>query len=140
MSALIPRVRDQLARGITGARRRKAHKVIAYFQAYTNTYGPLDRLRALYDEAWRFPEVAGLAIGTRPDCVDPTVIDLVAGYVPRGEVWLEYGLQSAHDSTLAPSIAGTTTSASSMPSSGPPGEVSASACTPSSACRAKTAR
>ncbi len=94
-------VRDQLARGITGARRRKAHKVIAYFQAYTNTYGPLDRLRALYDEAWHFPEVAGLAIGTRPDCVDPTVIDLVAGYVPRGEVWLEYGLQSAHDSTLA---------------------------------------
>ncbi len=93
-------VREQLARGIAGARRRKAHKVIAYFQAYTNTYGPLDRLRALYDEVWTFPEVAGLSIGTRPDCVDPAVIDLVASYTPRGEVWIEYGLQSSHDRTL----------------------------------------
>ncbi len=94
-------VRDQIARGIAAVgRHRKARRFIAYFQAYSNTYAPVPRLRELYDEAWRFPEVAALAIGTRPDCVDEAVIDLVAGYTKRGEVWLEYGLQSAHDRTL----------------------------------------
>lgn len=94
-------VREQLARGIDAARRRKAEKFIAYFQAYTNTYAPVDRLRALYDEVWRFPDVVGLSIGTRPDCVDQEILDLIAGYTKRGEVWIEYGLQSAHDATLA---------------------------------------
>jgi len=96
-------VREQLARGIAAARRRrrKVEKFIAYFQAYTNTYAPIKTLKALYDEAWRFPEVVGMAIGTRPDCVDDEIIDLVASYSSRGEVWIEYGLQSAHDSTLA---------------------------------------
>ena len=93
-------IRQQLARGIAAARPGKARKFIAYFQAYTNTYGPLDHLGSLYDEVWKFPEVVGLAIGTRPDCVDQRVIDLVAGYTRRGEVWLEYGLQSAFDRTL----------------------------------------
>jgi uncharacterized protein len=94
-------VREQLQRGIEQTRRRsKATKFIAYFQAYSNTYAPVGQLRDLYDEAWRFPEVVGLSIGTRPDCVDPSKIDLIAGYTGRGEVWLEYGLQSAHDQTL----------------------------------------
>jgi hypothetical protein len=93
-------IREQIARGIAAARPGKARKFIAYFQAYTNTYGPPDHLRSLYDEVWKFPEVVGLAIGTRPDCVDQRVIDLVAGYARRGEVWLEYGLQSAFDRTL----------------------------------------
>jgi len=90
----------QLARGIEAARRRKAEKVIAYFQAYTNTYGPLDHLKVLYDQVWRFPDVVGMSIGTRPDCVNREIIDLVAGYTDRGEVWIEYGLQSAFDRTL----------------------------------------
>lgn len=94
-------VRQQLAAGIAAAHRAGAHKVIAYFQAYSNTYAPPDRLKRLYDLVWEFPEVTGLSIGTRPDCVDRAIIDLVASYCQRGEVWIEYGLQSAHDATLA---------------------------------------
>lgn len=92
-------VRDQLARGIE-AHRHKARKFIAYFQAYTNTYGSVDYLRTLYDEVWKFPDVVGMSIGTRPDCVDDRIIDLIAGYTDRGEVWIEYGLQSSFDRTL----------------------------------------
>lgn len=93
-------VRRQLQQGIDVARRRRAEKFIAYFQAYTNTYGPLDRLRELYDEVWRFPEVVGLSIGTRPDCVNSDILDLISAYRHRGEIWVEYGLQSSHDATL----------------------------------------
>ena len=92
-------IRDQLARGIE-AHRHKARRFIAYFQAYTNTYGPPDYLRSLYDEVWKFSEVSGLSVGTRPDCIDAGVVDLLAGYVDRGEVWVEYGLQSSFDRTL----------------------------------------
>jgi radical SAM protein (TIGR01212 family) len=94
-------VRQQLEQGIELTRSRsRATKFIAYFQAYTNTYAPVDHLKALYDESWKFPDIVGLSIGTRPDCVDPAKIDLIASYTGRGEVWLEYGLQSTHDETL----------------------------------------
>lgn len=94
-------VRQQMANGITSARRRrKAERFIAYFQAYSNTYAPLPRLRELYDEAWNFADVVGMSVGTRPDCVDPRKIDLISSYTSRGEVWIEYGLQSARDDTL----------------------------------------
>ena len=80
----------------------RAAKFIAYFQAYTNTYAKVEQLRALYDEALAEPDVIGLSIGTRPDCVPPPVLDLLAEYRERGhEVWLELGLQSAFDDTLA---------------------------------------
>lgn len=89
------RARSRIARG-TGARR-----YLAYFQAYTSTYAHVDTLRALYDEALAEPGVIGLSIGTRPDCVPPPVLDLLADYRARGhEVWLEPGLQSAFDATL----------------------------------------
>ncbi|MDO9221293.1 MAG: TIGR01212 family radical SAM protein, partial [Thiobacillus sp.] len=89
------RARGRIAKG-TGARR-----FIAYFQAYTNTYAHVDELRALYDAALEAPDVMGLSIGTRPDCVPPPVLDLLAEYRERGhEVWLELGLQSAFDATL----------------------------------------
>ena len=80
--------------------RGRARKFIAYFQAFTNTYAPLDVLRARYDEALAIPEVVGLAVGTRPDCVPEEVLDLIAGYTGRCLVWIEYGLQSARDATL----------------------------------------
>lgn len=90
------RARGRIAQG-TGARR-----FIAYFQAYTNTYAQVDELRALYDAALAEPGVIGLSIGTRPDCVPPEVLDLLAEYRDRGnEVWLELGLQSSFDATLA---------------------------------------
>lgn len=96
-------VREQIASGRRVIRRRTgARKYLAYFQAYTNTYGDVERLSTLYEQALAEPDVVGLAIGTRPDCVPPAVLDLLAGYRDRGcEVWLELGLQSAFDATLA---------------------------------------
>ena len=82
-------------------KRTGARKYLAYFQAYTNTYGDIELLKALYDEALAEPDVIGLSIGTRPDCVPNKVLDLLAGYRSEGhEVWLELGLQSAFDKTL----------------------------------------
>ena len=82
-------------------KRFKAHRFLAYFQSFTNTYAPLQRLKALYDEALAVPGVVGLAIGTRPDCIDAQVLDLLQSYARDHLIWLEYGLQSAHDATLA---------------------------------------
>lgn len=97
-----PAVAEQIAAGRQViARRTGATKFLAYFQAYTNTYDELGRLRALYDEALAEPDVLGLSIGTRPDCVPAAVLDLLADYQSRGhEVWLELGLQSSFDHTL----------------------------------------
>jgi len=84
------------------AKRTRAKKFLAYFQAYTNTYDDPVRLKALYDSALAEPDVIGLSIGTRPDCLPPAVLDLLAGYRAEGhEIWLELGLQSAFDHTLA---------------------------------------
>ena len=93
---------EQIAAGRQVIRKRTgANRYLAYFQAYTNTYGDLDRLRVLYDEALSEPDVIGLSIGTRPDCVPDQVLDLLARYRAEGyEVWLELGLQSAFDQTL----------------------------------------
>jgi hypothetical protein len=97
-----PDVAGQIAAGRRVlARRTGAKKFLAYFQAYTNTYDDPARLKALYDAALSEPDVLGLAVGTRPDCVPPAVLDLLAGYRERGrEVWLELGLQSSFDHTL----------------------------------------
>lgn len=81
---------------------RRETLLIAYFQAYTNTYAEIDELARRYDEVLEVPGVIGLSIGTRPDCVSDAVLELLAGYRRRGlEVWLELGLQSAFDATLA---------------------------------------
>lgn len=81
--------------------RYQAQKFIAYFQAFTNTYAPPDILRKRYDEALTDSDMVGLAIGTRPDCVDEATLDLVESYTANHMVWVEYGLQSMHDRTLA---------------------------------------
>ncbi len=81
-------------------RRYGARKFIAYFQSFSNTYGPMERLRALYDEALAFPGVQGLSIATRPDCLNEAVVDLLSGYAQNRPVWLELGLQSSQDRTL----------------------------------------
>lgn len=98
-----PSIASQLASGRRAiARRTRARRFIAYFQAYTNTYASVQQLDALYREALSEPDVIGLAVGTRPDCVPDAVLDLLAGYRAEGmEVWLELGLQSAFDETLA---------------------------------------
>lgn len=82
-------------------KRTGAKKYIAYFQAYTNTYADVKLLTQYYDQALKDPDIIGLAIGTRPDCVSDAVIDLLVNYQQRGyEVWLELGLQSSFDETL----------------------------------------
>ena len=77
-----------------------AAKFIAYFQAFTNTYAPPDKLKKIYDEVLPFKEIVGISIGTRPDAVDREKLELIASYKDRYEVWIEYGLQSVHDRTL----------------------------------------
>lgn len=94
-------VREQLEVGkIAVAKRFKAKKFIAYFQSYTNTYGPFERLKKVYGDALSVTDVVGMAIGTRPDCVDDAVLDLLGEYARTHLIWLEYGLQSCHDETL----------------------------------------
>lgn len=78
----------------------KAKKFIAYFQAFTNTNAPVDKLKKAYDEVSGFDDIVGISIGTRPDSVDREKIRLIASYKKSYEVWIEYGLQSAHDKTL----------------------------------------
>lgn len=91
----------QVRRGIEFLRRRyKAEKFIAYFQPYTNTYAPVEVLRGVYDQALAVDNIVGLSIGTRPDCVSPQVLDLLAEYHDRTYLWVEYGLQSAMEKTL----------------------------------------
>ena len=95
-------VTEQLDNGKAFLERRYgAKKFIAYFQAYTNTYADIAYLKDLYDEALACDDIVGLSIGTRPDCVPDTVLDLLADYASRTYVWLELGLESGHDQTLA---------------------------------------
>ncbi len=103
ISKQLPAVSTQIDAGKAVIRRRTgAKKYLAYFQSYTNTYADLATLRALYDQALAEPDVIGLTIGTRPDCVPDTVLDLLCEYRDQGkEIWLELGLQSAFDASLA---------------------------------------
>ncbi|MGL4554038.1 MAG: TIGR01212 family radical SAM protein [Gemmataceae bacterium] len=91
----------QVERGVAIlARRYRAERFIAYFQAGTNTHAPVEKLRRLYDEALSHPLVVGLAVGTRPDSVPGPVLDLLQGYAARVPVFLELGLQTVHDRSL----------------------------------------
>lgn len=83
------------------ARRTRAQRFIAYFQAYTNTYADIAELAAMYREALEQPGIIGISVGTRPDCVSDEVLDLLDSIRDEGhEVWLELGLQSAFDASL----------------------------------------
>jgi len=94
-------ITEQLQEGMARlGRRYGASRFIAYFQSFSNTYAPLGILRALYQEALAFPEVVGLSIGTRPDCLSPEILDLLADIARERLLWLELGLQSASDETL----------------------------------------
>ncbi|EPH6764173.1 TIGR01212 family radical SAM protein [Cronobacter dublinensis] len=79
----------------------RARRYLAYFQAYTSTFAEVNVLREMYQQAISQADIVGLCVGTRPDCVPESVLDLLAGYREQGyEVWLELGLQSAQDKTL----------------------------------------
>lgn len=93
---------QQISAGRKILKKRTGAKLyLAYFQAYTNTYADPVILKNLYDQALNEPDVIGLCIGTRPDCVPAQVLDLLADYQDQGYgVWLELGLQSSFDKTL----------------------------------------
>jgi len=94
-------VREQVEKGIPYLRRRYgAEKFIVYFQPFTNTYAPVETLEQLYREALAQPGVVGVAIGTRPDCVDAKKIALLEELAKEHFILVEYGLQSIHDRTL----------------------------------------
>ncbi len=80
-------------------KKRPVNTFIAYFQAYTNTYAPVEYLRALFTQALSHPEVAALSIGTRPDCLGEDVLDLLSQLNRIKPVWVELGLQTIHPAT-----------------------------------------
>jgi len=95
-------INQQVNEGIHFLQRRyKTQKYFVYFQAYTNTYAPLEKLKDLYQEALTaHPGVVGLTIGTRPDCVDERKLDYLAGLAEKYDITIEYGLESIYDDTL----------------------------------------
>jgi uncharacterized protein len=96
-----PDLAEQARAGIERiVRRCKARKFIVYFQSFCNTYAPVDTLKGLYDAVAHLPGIVGLSVATRPDCLSPAVLELLAGYADRLMVWLELGLQTIHDTTL----------------------------------------
>lgn len=80
--------------------RFKAEKFMSYFQAYTNTYKPVNELERIYKSALNHPDVVGLSIGTRPDCVEDDKLNLISDIAQDYYTWVEYGLQSIHNKTL----------------------------------------
>ena len=95
-------VRRQLEEGIEFHRRRyrSAERYLAYFQSFSNTYAPLERLREVFSQAFELPEVAGIVVGTRPDCIDGPKLDYFARLAETRYVAIEYGIESCYDATL----------------------------------------
>jgi len=95
-------VSQQIEEGIQfhSKRYRRATQFLAYFQAYSNTYASVDKLRTLYEEALSFPDVIGLVIGTRPDCVNSEILDFISELSKRVYVIVEFGIESCYDKTL----------------------------------------
>lgn len=94
-------VRDQIDSVVAFMKRRfDAKKFIIYFQPYSNTYAPVEHLERLYRDALTYPEVVGLSIGTRPDCIDDEKLQMLAELARETFVSLEYGIESVYDETL----------------------------------------
>jgi radical SAM protein (TIGR01212 family) len=95
-------VKQQIHEGIEFHERRyrRATQYLAYFQPYSNTYGPLEKLKEIYSQALEFPNIAGLVIGTRPDCIDKEKLEYFADLSRSKYVILEFGLESCYNKTL----------------------------------------
>lgn len=92
---------DQVRHGLERLRRRNPlARGLAYFQPYSNTYAPVEDLKRLYEEALEIDGIVGIAVGTRPDCVNEEVLNLLEDIAGSHEVWLEMGLQTVHDERL----------------------------------------
>ena len=94
-------IEQQVEQGVkTLSQRFKAEKFMSYFQAYTNTYKSVEELEKIYRASLNHPDIVGISIGTRPDCVDDDKLNLISDISKDYYTWIEYGLQSSHDKTL----------------------------------------
>lgn len=94
-------LKEQLRHGIDYVKKRKpSARFFAYFQNGTNTYAPAAHLKMIYDEALSFPEIVGLILATRPDCLEGDILDLLAEMSRRTYLWVELGLQSHKNEVL----------------------------------------
>lgn len=95
-------VEEQVRRTIAAGGRLKAfRRLLVYFQPYTNSYAPVEELERIYRAAFCHPDVTGIVVGTRPDCLEPPVLDLLEKISREWYVSVEIGLQSASDAVLA---------------------------------------
>ncbi len=95
-------VENQIDEGLSFIKNRypRAKLFVAYFQAYSNTHAPLNRLREIYEQALDHPGISGLVIGTRPDCIDGEKLDYLAGLSEKHFIKVEYGVESCYNATL----------------------------------------
>ena len=95
-------IRQQVEEGIEfhSKRYRRASRYLVYFQSYSNTYAPLDKLKELYTQALSMPGIIGLVIGTRPDCIDEKKLDYLRELAKTNYIMIEYGLESCYNHTL----------------------------------------
>lgn len=94
-------IEEQVTTGVkTLSDRFKAQKFMSYFQAFSNTYKPVNELEKIYSASLKHPDIVGISIGTRPDCIDEEKLKLINSFSQDYYTWIEYGLQSVHDKTL----------------------------------------
>ena len=95
-------ITGQINKGIAFLKRRyrKTTQFLAYFQPYSNTYAPIDIVKEKYEIALKHPEISGLVISTRPDCVDEIILDYLLELSVNHYVFLEVGIESCYDKTL----------------------------------------
>lgn len=94
-------IEEQVNTGAETLKKRfKAQKFMSYFQAFSNTYKPVEELEKIYKSSLCRDDIVGISIGTRPDCIDNDKLELISSFTPDYYTWIEYGLQSAHDKTL----------------------------------------
>ena len=95
-------IEEQVKIGAATLKKRfKAEKFMSYFQAFSNTYKPADELEKIYAASLNNPDIVGISIGTRPDCINSEKLKLISSFTSDYYTWIEYGLQSVHDKTLA---------------------------------------
>ena len=98
----IDTIHSQITKGIDfhAVRYRRSDRFLVYFQPYSNTYAPVDQLRRLFESALNYPDVEGLVIGTRPDCMNDDIFDYLQELSKRTFIQVEYGVESCYDKTL----------------------------------------
>ena len=92
-------IEQQIEDGIAGLTKFHANQFIAYYQAFTNTYGSIPYLKQVYEPSFLHPKIAAVSVGTRPDCLPDQTIELLKQYSRRKPVWVELGLQTIHEET-----------------------------------------